>query len=83
MEYIDIVFDTSPKNNDYAFIEVEDPQGRSISIGEWIRRDDGYWVLRIKADAIKEKGENRSPPQATGATDTGTRVLSGDVTPSS
>ena len=29
------------------FIEVEDDTGKSISVGEWIRRPDGLWALRI------------------------------------
>jgi hypothetical protein len=33
-------------------VEVEDEQGRSIKIGEWVRRDDGYWVLRIKREQL-------------------------------
>jgi hypothetical protein len=47
MDYIDIVFDGPPAHESGRFIEVEDPQGKSISVGEWINRDDGYWVLRI------------------------------------
>jgi hypothetical protein len=40
---VDIVFD-GPRGR---FIEAEDDQRRSIKIGEWALRDDGYWVLRI------------------------------------
>ena len=29
-------------------MEVEDDTGRSRSYGEWIKRDDGYWVLRLR-----------------------------------
>jgi hypothetical protein len=29
------------------FVEIEDPNGNSIRVGEWIERDDGAWVLRI------------------------------------
>lgn len=49
---IDIVFDgpPSPQENGCSaphFVEVEDASRRSIRVGEWVERDDGYWVLRI------------------------------------
>ncbi len=45
---IDIVFDGAPEPPDFpTFVEVEDMDGKSINIGEWLKRDDGYWVLRI------------------------------------
>lgn len=47
-KYVDIVFDGPPGPVAGCFIEVEDENRRSISFGEWIKRDDGYWVLRIK-----------------------------------
>ncbi len=28
-------------------VELEDEAGRSIAIGEWVDRGDGYWALRI------------------------------------
>ena len=43
---IDIVFDGPPGNQSGGFVEVE-RNGKSIRFGEWIRREDGYWVLRI------------------------------------
>ena len=46
-DYIDIVFDSPPEAIAGCFVEVEDSQGRSIKVGEWVRRPDGYWVLRI------------------------------------
>jgi hypothetical protein len=30
-----------------GFVDVEDADGSSTSVGEWLQRDDGYWVLRI------------------------------------
>lgn len=33
------------------FIEVEDGSGRSIKAGEWLKRDDGYWALRMPSPA--------------------------------
>lgn len=45
---IDIVFDGPPAPETGRFVEVEDPARHSIGdVGEWIHRDDGYWVLRI------------------------------------
>ena len=44
---IDIVFDGPPGPTAGRFVEVESPQGTSISFGEWVKREDGYWVLRI------------------------------------
>jgi hypothetical protein len=44
---IDIVFDGPPGAESGRFVEVEDGLGNSISIGEWLQRPDGYWVLRL------------------------------------
>jgi hypothetical protein len=30
------------------FVEVEDDERRSIRNGEWVERDDGVWVLRVR-----------------------------------
>lgn len=46
-KYIDIVFDGPPGPEAGRFVEVEDATGRSISLGEWVQRVDGFWVLRI------------------------------------
>lgn len=45
---IDVVFDGPPSHESGRFVEVEDMAGKSISVGEWIKRDDGYWVLRFE-----------------------------------
>lgn len=47
MDHIDIVFDGSPSHIAPRFVEVENQDGESIRFGEWVHRDDGYWVLRI------------------------------------
>lgn len=47
--FIDVVFDGPPSHESGRFVEVEDEQGRSISIGTWIDRGDGLWALRIEA----------------------------------
>jgi len=48
-EYIDIVFDGPPGPDGGRFVEVENDCGRSIRVGEWIERQDGFWALRIPA----------------------------------
>lgn len=46
-DFVDIVFDGPPGHETGRFVEVEDNKRRSIRYGEWIQRDDGFWVLRI------------------------------------
>lgn len=51
-DFIDIVFsgDHGPADTPettLAFVEVEGPDGASISVGEWIDRGNGLKVLRI------------------------------------
>ncbi len=53
--YIDIVFDGPPGPEAGRFVEVENPMRASISVGEWIERDDGYWVLRLHSIYENEK----------------------------
>lgn len=45
--FIDIVFDGPPSHDGGRFVEVENHEGKSISVGQWIKRVDGYWALRI------------------------------------
>ena len=47
MSTIDIVFDGPPSHESGRFVETEDENRASISIGDWVERDDGYWALRI------------------------------------
>ena len=47
--FIDIVFDGPPGPEAGRFVEVENPDGASISVGEWIDRGDGFWALRIRS----------------------------------
>ncbi len=47
-EQIDIVFDGPPGPIAGRFVEVEDADGKSIRVGEWIERPDGTWALRIE-----------------------------------
>jgi hypothetical protein len=48
---IDIVFDGPPSHESGRFVEVESPAGKSIRFGEWVQREDGYWVLRFTVPA--------------------------------
>lgn len=45
--FVDIMFDGPAHKINSHFVEVENDQGASIKIGEWVKRGDGYWVLRI------------------------------------
>lgn len=51
--FIDVVFDGPPSHESGRFVEVEAPEGNSIKAGEWIQREDGYWVLRIKPEVFE------------------------------
>lgn len=44
---INIIFDGPPGHDAGRFVEVETDDGRSINAGEWIKRPDGLWALRI------------------------------------
>jgi|HubBroStandDraft_5_1064220.scaffolds.fasta_scaffold51463_2 hypothetical protein len=46
-QHLDIVFDGPPTANAGRFVEVEDDKSRSIAIGKWVDRGDGFYVLRI------------------------------------
>jgi len=60
--YVDIVFDWPPEPPESGrFVEVEDAAGASINLGQWVQRDDGYWVLRISP----ERGMRRAEPPLT------------------
>jgi hypothetical protein len=48
--HIDVVFDGPPSPELPRFVEVEDEHGRSIRFGEWVQRQDGYWVLRFPVE---------------------------------
>jgi hypothetical protein len=45
-EVIHVVFDGPPAGSESGrFIEVETPEGKGLSRGEWVQRQDGYWAL--------------------------------------
>lgn len=56
IEAINVVFDGPPAPESGRFVEVEDDSGRSIAVGEWIKRHDNLWSLRITlADFTKKE----------------------------
>ncbi len=63
MKYIDIVFIDESKGNrepsppKLEFVEVENAQGKSVGVGRWIEREDGFTVLRLFEDATKSMTE--------------------------
>ena len=65
-KHIDIVFDAPPGHEAPRFIEVEDDTGASVNTGEWVERDDGYWVLRFTKNDLEspkkvEATQNNGP----------------------
>jgi len=51
---INIIFDGPPGPEAGRFVEVEDDNGKSISVGEWKERDDGLWALALELAEPKE-----------------------------
>ena len=47
MKAINIIFDGPPDHEAGRFVEVETDDGKSIRVGEWIKKENGYWALRI------------------------------------
>jgi hypothetical protein len=58
LPFFDVLIDNAPGGPSFLgrFVEVDDHQGRSIQVGEWVRREDldvagdpyhEYWALRI------------------------------------
>lgn len=52
-KWIDIVFDGPPSHDAGRFVEVEDASGNGMKIGEWVEREDGYWVLRLDEPEVR------------------------------
>ena len=50
---INIIFNGPPGPMPIRFIEIEDADGNSINVGEWARREDDYWSLRIPHPSVK------------------------------
>ncbi|WP_125348040.1 hypothetical protein [Pandoraea apista] len=53
--FYDIVFDGPPGSQSGRFIEVENPEGKSICVGRWIDRGDGLWAFRIPSPAVQKR----------------------------
>lgn len=60
MSEIRIVFDGPPSHESGRFVEVENTEGESISVGEWHKRPDGLHELRIRGVDL-----NQARPAAT------------------
>ncbi len=50
-----VVFDGPPGHQSGRFVEVEDEQGHSINVGEWVERGDGYHALKLQVVIQVEK----------------------------
>jgi hypothetical protein len=70
MSKIDIVFDGPPGPVSGKFVEVEDAHGHGLDRGEWVEREDGFWVLRMDdpeylrellRDVVRACGKNYNP----------------------
>lgn len=48
---VDVVFDGPPGSVGPRFVEVETIAGKGIDAGEWLKREDGRWVLRMRRPA--------------------------------
>ncbi len=46
--FIDFLCDGPPGPEAGRFVEVEDATGHGINAGEWIKRKDGYYALRVE-----------------------------------
>lgn len=58
--FVDIVFDGPGGAESSQFVEVEDPTGSGITFGEWIHREDGYHVLRIREESFRALPDHRT-----------------------
>lgn len=52
MAAINILLDGPPGHESGRFVEVETDDGRSVHVGEWVARGDGYWALRITPEDL-------------------------------
>jgi hypothetical protein len=60
---VHVVFDGPPGPFAGRFVEVETPDGKGISIGRWIERDDGYWALEIDVIPKSAAREDTERPE--------------------
>lgn len=71
VEALHIVFDGPPGPDAGRFVEVETPDGKSVSVGSWHDRPDGFVELRLPALASlrstqADTGGERQTPAAAG-----------------
>lgn len=52
MSNINIIFDGPSAAVSGRFIEVEDDDGKSITVGKWVDRGDGTWALVIPKSRV-------------------------------
>lgn len=57
MTLIHFVFDSPPGPEGARFVECETPDGRSVNIGEWHRRTDGLWEVRVETGGSQRIAE--------------------------
>lgn len=54
LRMIDVVFAETSEPNEVTFVEVEDENRKGVKVGKWVKRDDGYWVLRFQVASDDE-----------------------------
>ena len=52
--WLEIVFDGPPEAVSGRFVEVEGIGGKSVRLGNWVKRMDGYWALRFTVDDMTD-----------------------------
>jgi hypothetical protein len=60
--HYDIVFDGPPGPVAGRFVEVEDDQLHSVRLGTWLKRDDGFWALRVSSSDVTLAAAPTEPP---------------------
>jgi hypothetical protein len=54
MAAVNVVFDGPRSHESGRFVEVEDDGGRSVKVGEWHGRANGWWGLRITDEDLAD-----------------------------
>jgi hypothetical protein len=49
MKEVHLIFDGPFTRDVPSLIEIQDGEGRLVSVGEWRKRQDGYWELVIRS----------------------------------
>ncbi len=52
MEYVRT--ETRQVTPNYKFVEIENDQGNSIKLGKWVKREDGFSVIRVLVKTVRE-----------------------------